>query len=146
MDRIDTVGATAESQFTVGNPIAGVPATVLGDVYLNDVQEELLAVIESAGLTPTRGVQTQILEAVLALVANEINTALGREVDVVAPSDLALAEPFMVEDLFGLAKTAILSGQIVTMDDVELPESEALSAWEAISGRQEGIMRSRGSN
>ena len=37
-------------------------------------------------------------------------------------------------------------GQIVTMDDVELPESEALSAWEAISGRQEGIMRRKGSS
>jgi predicted homoserine dehydrogenase-like protein len=32
-------------------------------------------------------------------------------------------------------------GQIVTMDDVELPESEALSVWEAIRGRQEGTMR-----
>lgn len=115
MNRIDTTGATAENQFTVGNPLGGAPATVLGAEFMNDLQEELLAVIEAALLTPTKGLQTQILQAVLALVANEINTALGREVSVVAPANVTAGEFFGVEELFGVAKTTQSAGQITTM-------------------------------
>lgn len=115
MNRIDTTGATADNQFTVGNPLGQVPATVLGAEYFNDIQEELIGLIEAASLTPTKGLQTQILQAVLALVANSVNTALAREIDVVAPDDLTAGQLFFVEELFGIAKGSESSGQITTM-------------------------------
>ena len=115
MNRIDTTGATAENQFTVGNPLGGEPATVLGAEYMNDFQEEFMGVLEAAGVVPTKGLQTQLLQSVLALVANSVNTALGREIDVVAPADLTAGDLYFVEELFGIAKGSESAGQVTTM-------------------------------
>lgn len=54
--------------FQNGNPAAGAPATVLDDWWLNQVQEEILAVITAAGLTPNKMDTTQLLQALRLLI------------------------------------------------------------------------------
>lgn len=55
--------------FTEGNPLAAVAPTVVGADFLNALQEEALGVIEGMGLTPDKGNNGQLLEAVLKAAA-----------------------------------------------------------------------------
>lgn len=68
MHRIDSPGATAGNLFTEGNPSLSIPATEVSDDWLNDVQEELATVIETAGITLQKGTQNQLLNAINALI------------------------------------------------------------------------------
>lgn len=70
MHRIDGPGATAENRFTDGDPVAGTPATMVTDDFMNDVQEEIMSVLTDRGIAPVKGVQNQLLTAIKALVAN----------------------------------------------------------------------------
>lgn len=74
MQRIDSFGTVAslpteEAQvntpgyFTQGNPSTSTPATVVAAWFLNQVQEELLAVIVAAGITPSKTTYNQLLQA-----------------------------------------------------------------------------------
>lgn len=54
--------------FTAGNPVAGIPATVPGEHWFNMTQEELLNVIRAAGLIPSATNDTQLCQAVAALI------------------------------------------------------------------------------
>ena len=53
--------------FTNGNPGTGTPATVLDADWANMLQEELIAVVVAAGLTPSKTTRTQVRDAILAL-------------------------------------------------------------------------------
>lgn len=68
MFKIDSEGATAQNTFTEGNPSQGIPATVVSDDWLNAVQGELVEVVEQAGITLDKQDNTQVLEALLALI------------------------------------------------------------------------------
>jgi hypothetical protein len=59
--------------FTSGNPVAGVPATVVPDWWLNMTQEELAAVVEAAGLL-LDGSAGQLLAALRALNPRQMLT------------------------------------------------------------------------
>lgn len=61
MHRIDGPGATVDNKFTEGDPVGGTQATVVTDDWLNDVQEELITILTTAGITPAKGTQNQIL-------------------------------------------------------------------------------------
>lgn len=51
MHRIDGPGATSPgNQFTEGDPVSAVPATVVTADWLNAVQEEISGVIEGASI------------------------------------------------------------------------------------------------
>lgn len=69
MHRIDGSTATPGNQFTEGSPTGGVPATIVSDDWLNDVQENLCHLIEQAGVTLTKGRNADLLDAVNALAA-----------------------------------------------------------------------------
>ncbi|WP_028008690.1 phage baseplate protein [Solimonas flava] len=56
MKRIATPNATEDGKFQLGVPGTAQKATEFGDVWPNDVQEEIVSIIEAAGLTPTAGV------------------------------------------------------------------------------------------
>lgn len=75
MHRIDTVGNEL-GKFTTGNPQLGQRATRLGADWPNEVQEEIISVITHAGLVPTKGVVTQLRDAITA-IATAIATAIG---------------------------------------------------------------------
>lgn len=63
MHRIDGAGATVDNKFTDGDPVGGVQATVVTDDWLNDVQENILAVLSAAGVTPTKGRANDLLDS-----------------------------------------------------------------------------------
>jgi len=69
MKRIDSTGAVAPGLFTEGSPIEGVPATRVSASWLNTIQEEVAAVVESAGISLDQSGSntTQLLEALTQL-------------------------------------------------------------------------------
>lgn len=56
--------------FRDGNKALGIAATVVNSEFMNGVQEEIIRAIEAAGLTPTAGDNTQLLQAINKLVKN----------------------------------------------------------------------------
>lgn len=77
MQRVDTSTAVVElpaqnpagtpGYFSQGNPSIGLPATVPGQDWFNIVQEELMAIILAAGLTPDKTTTNQVLQAIKQL-------------------------------------------------------------------------------
>lgn len=68
MHRIDRPGNNA-GHFTLGNKGAGVPATQLGADWPEAVQEEIIAVLTQAGITPNKLVNTQLRDAIIAIAS-----------------------------------------------------------------------------
>ena len=60
--------------FTEGNPGLGAPATVVTDDWLNDVQENIMKVLEAAGITPTKGDEEDLYDALQALYGGALTT------------------------------------------------------------------------
>lgn len=63
MERITGPGATPDNLFTEGNPALGIDATTVTANWLNGVQEELIYILEEAGITPNGASSTQVMEA-----------------------------------------------------------------------------------
>lgn len=108
MHRIDGPGATADNRFTDGDPTGSVPATVVTDDWLNDVQEEILSVLTDQNITPAKGTQNQLLAAIKKLVAN-----------------LAQA----TETVIGGAKVATQALTNAGVDDKTIITPKKLAAW-----------------
>jgi microcystin-dependent protein len=82
MHRIDTPNAVAELPspssggtpgfFDAGDPSTGRKATYFSADWANAVQEELISVIEGAGLTPNKGDLTQLLQALQAMSVQQV--------------------------------------------------------------------------
>jgi hypothetical protein len=53
--------------FSDGNPASGLPATVVDAWWCNMLQEEILTVISSAGITPDKTSHRQLFDALNAL-------------------------------------------------------------------------------
>lgn len=70
MKRTDSDGSTVDNKFTNGDPLTGVPATVVDADWLNSLQEEIALFIESQGITLDQtGVDlTQLQDALNSLV------------------------------------------------------------------------------
>lgn len=68
MHRIDGPGATIDNLFTEGDPTQGVPATTVTGAWLNALQEEVANAVEGAGLTLDKSDNTQLYQALVALV------------------------------------------------------------------------------
>jgi hypothetical protein len=61
--KTDAPGATVANEYTEGNPGTGVPATQVAADHLNMIQRELVALVLQGNLTPTKGVDNQVLLA-----------------------------------------------------------------------------------
>lgn len=70
MFRIDSAGATVDNRFTEGDPALSIPATVVSDEFLNNVQEELVTPIEKMGITLDKLDESQLWAALLAFFLN----------------------------------------------------------------------------
>lgn len=78
MFRIDDPSAVAvlptppaegtEGYFTDGNPEGGIEATIVTPAWCNGVQEELMKVIEEAGITPDKTDNTQVWQAIQTMI------------------------------------------------------------------------------
>jgi hypothetical protein len=69
MDRINHSTATPDRKFTAGNPATPIPATVVTPELMNQIQEELIAPILASGQELDPEDNTQLLQAILALIA-----------------------------------------------------------------------------
>jgi hypothetical protein len=56
--------------FTEGDPVGGTPATVVSADWANAVQEELMAVLTRAGLVGDKTSQTQLRDAIEAMITS----------------------------------------------------------------------------
>jgi hypothetical protein len=77
-------GPSTPGYFTNGNPSSAVAATIVDDWWLNQIQEEILAVIGAAGLTPSKADTTQLLQALRLL-------AFAGKTPIVAATDFYVA-------------------------------------------------------
>lgn len=79
MFRIDTdtaagalpapAAAGTPGYFTNGDPLTGTPATTVSADFLNMIQEELMSILASAGISPAKDNHGQVLEALQNLFA-----------------------------------------------------------------------------
>lgn len=120
MHRIDGPGATVDNKFTEGDPVSAVPATVVSDDWLNAVQEEIVAVILSAGLTLSKANNAQLLAAITQKITNAIPAS---------PPDAS----FTVKGIVELATTAeaqagVDAGRVVTPASLASVTSSATRA------------------
>lgn len=82
MDRVYLSGAvptkpeisslTSKGYPTDGNPATGLPATVPGSAWAHMIMEELMAVVEAAGLSPSKDALTQLLDAIPKIVPSRL--------------------------------------------------------------------------
>lgn len=68
MHRIDSSTATPDNRFTEGNPTIPVPATTVTAAWFNSAQEELIAILAAAGITPDKANDAQVVDAINALI------------------------------------------------------------------------------
>src|SRR5690242_9782224 len=73
MPAVAAPGPKPDGFFTKGNPLTPIPATIVDDDWLNTLQEELIAVVQAAALTPSKSTRTQVRDAINALIAAYIN-------------------------------------------------------------------------
>lgn len=76
MHRIDSEGHVG-NRFTEGNPQTGQQATILGAKWHNTVQEELAHLVEFANIALSTGDDTQVRQAIVALIAGVVGTGGG---------------------------------------------------------------------
>lgn len=69
--------ANVANKFSDGNPQAGQPATVVDADWLNAVQEGIIDVMTFAGILPVKGDDTQLRDAIIALIAGVVGTGGG---------------------------------------------------------------------
>lgn len=91
MDRIQHPSATAGHLFTEGNPGGGVPGTTVTASWLNGVQEELIAIIVAAGLTPSAATLNQV-KAALDILYPVAPVAAGLTAEIAARTAADTAE------------------------------------------------------
>ncbi len=109
MQRIKSSGAVAvlpereensyvPGYFSGGDPATGRRATVVSAEWLNDVQEEIIGVLNAAGISPEAGSQKQLSEAVKKLVQNAVEELNVSQKTVTATGS---TEARTLEDRFG---------------------------------------------
>lgn len=76
MHRIDTPSATVDKRFTNGSPAGGVPATTVTAEWLNDIQENLAAVVEGAGIPLEKGEFSQVFTAIQQLISEALGASV----------------------------------------------------------------------
>jgi hypothetical protein len=127
MDRIDHPTATEERLFTGGNPGAGIPPTRVTSDWLNDVQEELCAVIEGAGLVLDPEDRTQLTQAILVIVLAQLDTLDVADIDglqAALDAKAAADHDHAVADVTGL-QTA-LDGKAATEHGHDMADVDGL--------------------
>jgi hypothetical protein len=89
----DTAPATGTPGYaTDGNPATGVPATLWPSYQYNAIQEELIAILVAAGITPDRTSTSQIVAAIKRLVQKTVVLADTGAVNAYAATN---APPFV---------------------------------------------------
>jgi hypothetical protein len=95
--------AGTEGYFTEGNPTAGTPATNVRGSWLNMIQEELCAILASAGITRSKTAYNQVNSALQKMYSPVIGQARNVAMSVTAASASATltADELTVESALG---------------------------------------------
>lgn len=115
---VNTPGNKA-GRHTSGNPYATPPeaSTVVGPLWLNMVQDELLAMLTAAGISPDVSNNGQLLLAVVSLIGSAIDEELGRTITFPASQAYTAGTPYHVATaIFGVPRTTVAIGEQVTFD------------------------------
>src|SRR5579871_6809944 len=72
---VGAVGPNPNGFWQQGNPGTSTPSTVMDQDFFNAVQEELIAILAAASITPVKGTYTQVLAALRTMFAG-----FGRQV------------------------------------------------------------------
>ncbi|ECF7194150.1 integrase [Salmonella enterica subsp. enterica] len=124
MHRIDTATAqkdkfgAGKDGFTRGNPQTGTPATDLDDAYFDMLQEELVGVVESAGIELDKSKHDQLLTALNALFLQRTNP-FG---DIKNDGAAAIATALTNLGLGNLKYGAPMIGELVHWPRSEMPQ------------------------
>ncbi|WP_236189303.1 hypothetical protein [Pseudomonas pharyngis] len=103
MHRIDGPGATVDKKFTDGDPVGGVPATVVTDEWLNDVQENIMAVLSAGGVAPTKGRAADLLDSIRKIGVGVVGAVRNAKMSLTTASSSATftADEVVVETAIG---------------------------------------------
>lgn len=76
--------------FSAGNPGGGVLATLLSNLWCDGVQQELISVIEAAGLVATGATLTQVRQAIKRMCGGNVRTITAAGPTVLTADDAGL--------------------------------------------------------
>lgn len=109
--------------FSAGNSSGGIPATFVSQEWCDNVQQELINVIEGAGLTVNPASKTQLYQAILAMISG--NAANGYKASVRAATTANIAN--------------LAGGAPNTLDGVTLVANDRILVKDQTAGSQNGI-------
>lgn len=133
MHRIDGAGATVDNKFTQGNPGAGTPATVVTADWLNDVQENIFAVLVAGSITATKNRAADLKDAIAAMIAAAAGTVPDASETVKGKAELAtVAEVQAGSDTTRIVTPAGLAARTAT--ETRTGIVELATTAEAIAG------------
>lgn len=139
MHRIDGPGATSGGLFTEGSPAGGVPATVVTDDWMNDVQENLIALLTAAGITPTKGRAADVMDSIRTLTGSIVGSVrkLSANCATASASLQFIADEVILESALGGQSYKIAAfNKILNLASVGLNGMDAgtapASGWVAV--------------
>jgi len=94
--------------FSNGNPTGGAPGTRVEDWWLDQIQEELLAVIAAAGVAPVKGTNTQVRDAVRGMIkraGSYADTGVANAYAITPAPAVASSADLAAGDLFRFTPT-----------------------------------------
>ncbi len=67
------------NRFVGANGLTNTTGTRISAAWLNAIQDELLAILASAGITPSKGTNNQVAQAITTLISRAIATVAGED-------------------------------------------------------------------
>jgi phage-related tail fiber protein len=124
--QVDKFG-TGKHGFSPGNSGTGVLATFLSNAWCDDLQQEVISVVEGAGLVPTAGVRNQMYQAIQTLIANAVaaNASGDYKASVRAATTANIA--------------SLAGGAPNVLDGVTLVANDRILGKDQTTGSQNGI-------
>lgn len=117
MHRIDVPSATVDHKFTEGSPAGGVPATTVSADWLNDLQENIMAVLTAGGVPGTKGRAADLLDALRGISGAATGTTRNAKISIPAASSSATFTAYEVSVSAGAGgATYRLSGVVVAVN------------------------------
>lgn len=151
MHRIDTPGSVSGA-FSEGNPAAGQRATKVGADWLNDLQDNIFAVLDEGGVVATKGRAADLVDAIIAIVAGAVGDGSGAvpTTRVVAAAGLATGGGALSADRTITVAKATGAEVLAGTEDAKAVTPKAIKdATGAVSGGEYallgGVLVKRGS-
>lgn len=134
--KTDAPGATVNNEYTEGNPGTGVPATQVAADHLNMIQRELVALVVAGGLTPTKGVDNQV---VLALATGLLTRLMKNgNTEFSLPSAGGAAK---LKHLTAGVQLLLESGAANLLANLQLREPGVGRGWDVAAGEATEVLQ-----